>query len=74
MDLKNNFLQFLHFELGCKENEEIDFEMDFRNFRAWNSLNALYIITRIGEETGVIINSTQLSSCKTFRDIYNLIF
>jgi acyl carrier protein len=68
-----DFITFLEKEIGANQGEIKSLEMEFRSFRLWSSLNALYLIVRIGEETGVIIKSSELANCKTFRDILNLI-
>jgi acyl carrier protein len=70
---EKDFIMFLERELGIIKGEITTLDSEFRTFRLWSSLNALFLITRIGEETGVIITSSQLAQCNTFRDILNLI-
>lgn len=52
---------------------EVTPETEFRNTRTWSSLNALIFISRISEETNVLISAGDLASCKTFGDIHNLV-
>lgn len=71
----NNPTDFLHFiksELSL--NVDISLETPFRNIAKWSSLNALIIISRIHEETGVIISSSDLATMNTFGDIYHKIY
>ena len=42
----------------------------FRELPNWSSLNALVILSRIFEESDVLISSSELMQCKTIDDIY----
>lgn len=52
---------------------QVDATTPFRNLQSWSSLNALIFISRINEETGVLISSEDLAQLKTFGDVYQLI-
>lgn len=48
-------------------------ETQFRTLPNWSSLNALLLISKINEKTGVFISSADLSELNTLEDIYTLI-
>ncbi|MCF8429868.1 MAG: hypothetical protein K9G64_07020 [Bacteroidia bacterium] len=73
--ISNSTLLFLNFTatellipLG-----KISLNDEFRGLSTWSSLNALVYISRINEETNVLISSVELADLKTLNDIYNLI-
>ena len=66
------FLQFVSKELGATISE-ITANTQFRGLNTWSSLNALYIITRISEEEGIFITSSELAKCILMKDIHSLI-
>lgn len=68
----DDFLAFTAQELIVPK-EKITLDVQFRELENWNSLNALIYISRINEETGVIISSTDLSNLKTIEDVYTLV-
>lgn len=70
--LKENFLEFTATELMVPV-EKISFETGFRQIPTWSSLNALIYISRINEETSVLISANDLIESKTIEDIYQLI-
>lgn len=70
--LKDNFLQFTATELMIPI-EKISFETKFRQISTWSSLNALIYISRINEETNVLISANDLVKSETIEDIYQLI-
>lgn len=53
--------------------DELALETVFREIRTWSSLNALVFISRINEETDILISASDLAACKTLRDIHQLI-
>lgn len=53
--------------------EKISLETEFRQISTWSSLNALIYISRINEETGVLISTGDLVISRTIDDIYQLI-
>jgi hypothetical protein len=67
-----DFLQFVAKELG-EPISEINAQTQFRSLNSWSSLNALYLITRISEEEGIFIASSELAKCIDLMDIHNLI-
>ncbi len=66
------FLQFTADELLVDANE-INMNTTFRSIRTWSSLNALVLISRINEETDLLISSRDLTACQTLEDIHLLI-
>lgn len=74
IDLKDldTFLKFATEEL-LLESSEMNPKSEFRNLRTWSSLNALVLISRINDETEIMISSSQLANCKTINDIHQLI-
>lgn len=69
---KDNFLQFTATELMIPK-AKISFETKFRQISTWSSLNALIYISRINEETNVLISTNDLVKSETIEDIYQLI-
>lgn len=66
------FLDFTASELSISKNS-ISLETKFRDIPSWSSLNALIYISRINEETEVLITSGDLSELNNLGDIYRLI-
>jgi len=71
----NNTLLFLKFTATelLMPLDKISLNDEFRGLSTWSSLNALVYISRINEETNVLISSLELADLKTLNDIYNLI-
>jgi len=69
---ESSFLQFVASELGISS-AEVSMQTEFRNLNCWSSLNALFLITRISEEGGIFITSSELSKCTFLKDIHLLI-
>ena len=68
----DEFLAFTANEL-LVDVHEITIDMPFRESRTWSSLNALVYVSRINDEMDVLLSSSDLALCITFRDIYQLI-
>lgn len=66
------FLDFTASELSISKNS-ISLETRFREVTSWSSLNALIYISRINEETNVLITSGDLSGIDNLGDIFALI-
>jgi acyl carrier protein len=66
------FLQFTADELLVNANE-INMSTTFRSIRTWSSLNALVFISRINEETDILISASDLASCQTLEEIHLLL-
>ena len=71
-------MSFLEFTQLAAEELLTDFtvlkpETQFRNLSNWSSLNALLLISKINEKTGIFISSADLSELNTLEDIYTLI-
>lgn len=69
---KEDFINFTAIELMVPE-ESISLETSFRDISSWSSLTALLYISRINDETDVLISSTDLASAKTLNDIYQIV-
>lgn len=70
---EDSFLKFLHEELGASAEDFNSLDAAFRQLKLWSSLNALFLISRLADETGVFLSSSELADCKTFRDIFHQI-
>lgn len=68
----DHFLEFTREEL-LLSTAEIALNSRFRELRTWSSLNALILISRINEETNVLLSAQDLAACQTIEDIFNLI-
>lgn len=66
------FIEFTATELQVSP-EQISVNTEFRNIITWSSLNALLFISRVNEETNVLISAADLAGCKTIGDIHQLI-
>jgi acyl carrier protein len=66
------FLEFTASELSISKNS-ISLETRFRDVPSWSSLNALIYISRINEETNVLITSGDLAGIDNLGDIYKMI-
>jgi acyl carrier protein len=66
------FLDFTASELSISKNS-ISLETRFRNVPSWSSLNALIYISRINEETNVLITSGDLARFDSLGDIFKMI-
>lgn len=63
------FLQIIAEELEI-DSEELNLETEFRSIPNWSSLNALLVVSRINDETDVLISTSDLANCKTLKDIF----
>jgi acyl carrier protein len=68
----NEFIQFLQEELQL-DKEEINAHSEFRKLRTWSSLNALIIISRINDESNVLVSGSDLATCTTVADLHQFI-
>lgn len=68
----DHFLRFTASELQVPL-EQLTEQTEFRQIGTWSSLNALLFISRINEETNVLISAADLAGCKTVGDIHRLI-
>ncbi len=67
-----SFIEFLSKELMISKNK-VNLSIKFRELDNWSSLNALILISRINEETGVIISASDLSNLITVDDLFKFI-
>lgn len=68
----DTFLHFVSAELQVGA-DRISDETEFRGIATWSSLNALLFISRVNEESNVLISAADLAGCKTLGDIRRLI-
>lgn len=66
------FIQFTAEELFTSV-EHLKHDTLFRELPNWSSLNALLLISKVNEVTGVFISSNDLAELNTIGDIYELI-
>lgn len=66
------FLEFTAYEMSIEKNS-ISLETRFRDIPSWSSLNALIFVSRINEETNILITSGDLTELDKLEDIYKLI-
>ena len=66
------FLEFTAYEMSIAKNS-ISLETRFRDIPSWSSLNALIFVSRINEETNILITSGDLSNLDKLEDIFLLI-
>ena len=52
---------------------KVNLSIKFRELDNWSSLNALILISRINEETGVIISASDLSNLITVGELFTFI-
>lgn len=67
-----SFIEFLSKELMISINK-VNLSIKFRELDNWSSLNALILISRINEETGVIISASDLSNLITVGELFTFI-
>lgn len=70
--VKENFIMFTATELMVAV-DTISLATVFRKIPTWSSLNALIFISRINDETRVLISTDDLIKSETIDDIYQLI-
>jgi acyl carrier protein len=63
------FIEFVSKELMIAPSN-LNLNHHFRELDNWSSLNALILISRINEETGITINASDLSRLTTLGDLY----
>lgn len=67
-----DFINFTAEELMVPD-ESIALETNFRDISSWSSLTALLYISRINDETTILISSSDLAVAKTLNDIYQIV-
>lgn len=72
MDTYKEFVILMSDELGI-DVSEIQSHSVFRELRNWSSLNALLLISKIHEQTGMLLSPTQLASVTTVEELYKLL-
>lgn len=70
--LLTDFMLFLEEELLLNPGE-VQPDIHFRSLRAWSSLNALIVISRINDETGIFISASDLANCQTVSDLHQMV-
>ncbi|MCO5261134.1 MAG: hypothetical protein M9916_13425 [Crocinitomicaceae bacterium] len=67
-----DFIAFLESEL-LLENGEVNENSELRSLRTWSSLNTLILISRVNDETGILIGAGDLVKCITVMDLFNFL-
>lgn len=70
--LLTDFIDFLESELLLSKGE-VHTTAEIRSLRTWGSLNALIVISRINDETSILLTAGDLAACKTVADLHQLI-
>lgn len=70
--LLTDFIDFLESELLLSKGE-VHATAEIRSLRTWGSLNALILISRINDETTILLTAGDLAACKTVSDLHQLI-
>lgn len=70
--LLSDFISFLESELILSTGEVLA-KSEIRSLRTWSSLNALILISRINDETEILLTAGDLAKCKTVSDLHQLI-
>lgn len=55
------------------EEKSISLETSFRDIATWSSLSALLYVSRINDETNILISSTDLAASRTLNDLFEII-
>jgi acyl carrier protein len=69
----NDFIDLVASELLVVDTSSISDTTNFRNLPNWSSLNALILISKVNENYGVFISSSDLASLNTLGDLHQLI-
>lgn len=67
-----DFMLFLEDELLLNPGE-VQPDIHFKSLRTWSSLNALILISRINDETGIFISASDLANCQTVLDLHKMV-
>lgn len=70
--LLTDFIDFLESELLLSKGE-VQAATEIRSMRTWGSLNALILISRINDETNILLTAGDLAASKTVSDLHQLI-
>lgn len=70
--LLTDFIDFLESELLLSKGE-VQAATEIRSLRTWGSLNALILISRINDETNILLTAGDLAASKTVSDLHQLI-
>ncbi|MEZ4890373.1 MAG: phosphopantetheine-binding protein [Crocinitomicaceae bacterium] len=68
-ELLTDFIQFLESEL-LLDKGEVQATSQLRQLRTWSSLNALILISRINDETAIVLTASDLAKCITVADLH----
>ena len=69
----NEFVKAFAAEFDDTPEEQFTPATNYRELEEWGSLVALSIISMIDDEMGKTITGASLRSCKTIKDLYNLV-
>ncbi|HRO75984.1 MAG TPA: acyl carrier protein [Crocinitomicaceae bacterium] len=72
MNTYKDFVILMSDELGI-DVSEIEAHSAFRELRNWSSLNALLLVSKIHEQTEILLSPAQLASVTTVEELYKLL-
>jgi len=67
----NEFMEKFKEALDIKD--EFDIKLELEEFKEWDSMGYISIMSMIDEEYGKEVNADQLKACKTLADLYELV-
>lgn len=74
MDMdQQKFLQLFAEQFDDTDESEITMDCKFRDLDEWSSLVALGVIAVVKTTYGKTLTTTEMRTCDTVRDLYNLI-
>lgn len=70
---QQKFLQLFAEQFDDTDESEINMDCKFRDLDEWSSLVALGVIAVVKTTYGKTLTATEMRTCDTVRDLYNLI-
>jgi len=67
----NEFIEKFKEALDIKD--EFDINEELEEFKEWDSMGYISIMSMLDEEYGKEVNADQLKACKTLADLYELV-
>jgi acyl carrier protein len=67
------FIESIEDEYDELHRGQIDVNQDYNKYLDWNSMNTLLLMALVRAEMDKSINVEELRSCKSFRELYELI-
>lgn len=67
------FIESIEEEFDELEKGQIDANQDYNSYLDWNSMNTLLLMALVRAELGKSVSVDELRSCKSFKELYELI-